>query len=155
MKIMIIIIATVFIFMTTASIFVCKRRKTLEKERLKKGITSQMFFDYFLEKGVDQKLCKVVYEYFQEWMHYPVWPFGKKIESFPVMPQDDIGKIYEIYLETLDDAILEILARYQNIPVKNVDVTNIPEATIQTIDDLVMALWKQANSQPGKAKPAK
>ena len=137
----------IFAYITIDSFFYYKMLKKLKEERIKNGITSKMFFHYFLEKGVDEKFCQVVYEDFQKWV--------ESIGNFPIMPLDNIFKIYRIADETLDDAILEILARYQNIPVKNVDVTNIPEATIQTIDDLVMALWKQANSQPGKAKPAK
>jgi hypothetical protein len=124
-------------------------KKKLKEERIKKGVTSQMFLDYFLEKGIDQKLCKVVYEYFQEW---------QKVKNFPVMPQDHIAKIYGI---EYDEIILKILARYINIPVKDVAIENLiaiislPEIDIQTIDDLVMALWKYLSSQPIKIKPAK
>jgi hypothetical protein len=147
--------AVIFTAMSIGSYFCYKRGKKFKEARLKKGITLQMFFEYFLEKGVDHKLCKIVYEYFQEWENVPVWPLGKEIENFPVMPLDDIGKIYGIALETLDNAMLEILARYTNIPAKDIAIENLSEVEIQTIDDLVITLWKQLSSQQIKTKPAK
>jgi hypothetical protein len=78
------------------------RFKRLAKQRA--GLSICQFVRSFDYRRVDTKIIRAVYEGLQNWTS-----FG--IKGFPVMAGDDIGKVYRIGDEDLDDLAKELAER--------------------------------------------
>ena len=75
------------------------------EHRLAKARTGQGFDEFVVYfSGEDIPLYKLreVYDYFQNW---------QSVKDFPVLPTDDLYKVYGICDEDLDDAVIELASR--------------------------------------------
>ncbi|WP_353928952.1 hypothetical protein WJM97_11490 [Okeanomitos corallinicola TIOX110] len=103
-------------------------QKKLKKERQGENFTT--FMTYFSEKEVPENVCFQVYSYLQN--------SDIKLHDFPIRPTDDLGKVYGICEEDLDEAVLEI-ARNCGCPILNIN-NNRELTSVKTVEDLVRFL---------------
>src|SRR5215204_564294 len=61
------------------------------------------FIAYFSREGIPRYKLREVYDYFQNW---------QTVKDFPVLPNDDLYKVYGIYDEDVDDAVIELADRW-------------------------------------------
>jgi hypothetical protein len=80
--------------------------------------------DYFLGEEIPENICFQVYTYLQS--------VDINLQDFPIRPTDDLGTVYGICEEDLDEAVLEI-ARRCDCPMTN--ISNM--RAIKTVEDLV------------------
>ena len=75
------------------------------EHRLAKARTGQGFDEfvaYFSGEDIPLYKLREVYDYFQNW---------QSVKDFPVLPTDDLYKVYGICDEDLDDAVIELASR--------------------------------------------
>ena len=105
--------------------------------RIRIGDKREDFIDYFVEKNISGSLAINVYESFQDLMN---------VKDFPVRRQDNIGDIYGIYDEDLDDLIVEIAeANDFEIP-SNTDYWQEPIATVEDLIKFVASFPRKSYS---------
>jgi hypothetical protein len=101
------------------------RAKRLARSRSGTGFDD--FAAYFSAEQIPQDKLRVVYEYLQDW---------QSVKDFPVHATDDLYKVYGICDEDLDDAVVELAAKWS--VVLPADVGGI--APLHTVADLVHLL---------------
>ena len=67
------------------------------------GESFETFRASFGEQDVAPEVLRTVYATFQKW-----WPHS--VAAFPVRPDDDLGHVYGIAGEDLDDAVMDAVA---------------------------------------------
>lgn len=118
------VIAALFVIGTVGSIAGHRRDRRLRVERA--GMDPDEFVDYFTRQGIPRSVAEIVRAFFQDW---------KGILDFPVMPGDNIGDVYGIVDEDVDDTfydLLELCGR-RDKP----DEAEIGGKPIITVEDLV------------------
>jgi hypothetical protein len=78
------------------------REKRLAHSRSGQGF--ETFIAYFSGEDIPRDKLRLVYEYFQSWQF---------IKNFPVRPSDNLSKVYGIVDDDLDDALIELAARWR------------------------------------------
>ena len=107
------------------------RVEKIAKRRSGQGFNE--FAAYFLSEGIPLYKLREVYDYFQNW---------QLVKKFPVLPNDDLYKVYGICEEDLDDAVVELANRWR---------VRLPETfeglgPVRTVSDIVHLL----NQLPSK-----
>jgi hypothetical protein len=97
-------------------------QKRWKEERQGENFTT--FMDYFLGEEIPENICFQIYTYLQS--------VDINLQDFPIRPTDDLGTVYGICEEDLDEAVLEI-ARRCDCPMTN--ISNM--RAIKTVEDLV------------------
>ena len=72
--------------------------------KTRSGLGFDDFVAYFSGEDIPLYKLREVYEYFQNWQY---------VKNFPVLPTDDLIKVYGIVDETLDDAVIELAERWR------------------------------------------
>jgi hypothetical protein len=103
-------------------------QKKLKEERQGENFTT--FMNYFSEEEISENICFQVYRYLQN--------SDIRFNDFPVHPTDDLGKIYGICEEDLDEAVLEI-AKNCECQISNIN-NNRELNPVRTVEDLVRFL---------------
>lgn len=101
------------------------RAKRLARSR--SGIGFDDFVGYFSAEQIPQDKLRVVYDYLQDW---------QSVKDFPVQATDDLYKVYGICEEDLDDAVVDLAAKWR--VVLPADFGEI--APVHTVADLVHVL---------------
>jgi hypothetical protein len=78
------------------------REQKIAKRR--SGLGFADFVAYFSGEDIPLYKLREVYEYFQNW---------QSVKNFPVLPADDLIKVYGIVDEDLDDAVIELANRWR------------------------------------------
>jgi len=79
------------------------RYRDQEIARTRSGLGFEDFVAYFSDEGIPLYRLREVYDYFQNW---------QSVKNFPVLPNDDLYKVYGIYDEDVDDAVIELADRW-------------------------------------------
>jgi hypothetical protein len=117
------VIAAVVGFIAVGTIVIYIRAYIIRKSR--KNDKAEDFMNYFVSEGMSGSLVRSVYSYLQDWM-------GSN--GFAVRPQDDIGRIYGIVDEDLDEMVVEIAeANNLVIPLE----TDYRQKPVETVEDLI------------------
>jgi hypothetical protein len=109
--------------------FFSRREERMVRER---GAYSQdQFLEHFSTEAIPERILVEIYRYFQSL---------QKTKNFPVHPSDDLYKVYGVWNEDLDDAVVELARRCgcktpTNETVKGMD-------RVQSIQDLAKLLSK-------------
>ena len=82
--------------------FLRYREQKIAKTR--SGLGFDDFVAYFSGEDIPMYKLREVYEYFQNW---------QSVKNFPVLPGDDLYKVYGIYDEDVDDAVIELADRWR------------------------------------------
>lgn len=123
------IVATLSLTSFVAGSFLLSwNQKKLKEERQGENFTT--FMNYFSEKEISENICFQVYRYLQN--------SDIKLHDFPVRPTDDLGTVYGICEEDLDEAVLEI-ARNCGCQISNIN-NNRELNPVRTVEDLVRFL---------------
>lgn len=152
MEILIIPAIVILFFLIIPGIIPNKKDCQLKEERQKSGITSEMFFQHFVEKGVNKEWYIFVYNDVQQIKRPFLSMFKKRIieESFPVMPTDSLSKIYGIDNDLLykTDTIICLVEGYlkrslsKKEKLKLIDVIWDNAEKLSTVSDLILILWE-------------
>ena len=78
------------------------REQKLAKTR--SGLGFEDFVAYFSGEDIPLYKLREVYNYFQNWQY---------VKNFPVLPNDDLYKVYGIVDEDVDDAVIELAERWR------------------------------------------
>ena len=78
------------------------REQRLAKARTDQGFDE--FINYFSSENIPRDKLRDVYEYFQNW---------QSVKDFPVLPTDDLSRIYGIVDDDIDDAVIELAERWR------------------------------------------
>ena len=78
------------------------RDQKLAKTR--SGLVFEDFVAYFSGEDIPLYKLREVYDYFQNWQY---------VKNFPVLPNDDLYKVYGIVDEDVDDAVIELAERWR------------------------------------------
>lgn len=78
------------------------RDRKIAKKR--SGLGFNDFVGYFSGEDIPLYNLRGVYSYFQNW---------QSVKDFPVSPADDLYKVYGIYDEDVDDAVIELANRWR------------------------------------------
>ncbi|MGH9874511.1 MAG: hypothetical protein ACRD9S_18810 [Pyrinomonadaceae bacterium] len=105
------------------------RIKDAKIARSRVGYGVNDFLEYFSKQQVPGQIALEVYQYFQELQTRP---------GFPAHPRDDLYKVYGIWHEDLDDAVLELAKKCGCKTPTNELLDGI--APIKSIEDLVRLL---------------
>ena len=87
------------------------------------------FLDHFSTETIPERILLEVYRYFQNL---------QTARDFPVHPADDLYKVYGVWNEDLDDAVIELARKCGCKTPTNENVAGIN--AVQTIEDLVRLL---------------
>lgn len=102
-----------------------QRAKALARSRI--GMDFDDFAAHFSARNIPHDKLRVVYEHFQDL---------QTVRNFPVLATDDLYKVYGICDDDLDDAVIELAAKWRVIlPDKFEGV-----APVRTVADLVHLL---------------
>lgn len=101
------------------------RAKRLARSR--SGTGFEDFVAYFAAENIPRDKLRVVYDYLQDW---------QSVKDFPVQATDDLYKIYGICDEDLDDAAIELAAKWRVV----LPADFIAPGPINTVADLVLLL---------------
>jgi hypothetical protein len=82
--------------------FLRYREQKIAKRR--SGLGFADFVAYFSGEDIPLYKLREVHEYFQNW---------QSIKNFPVLPADDLYKVYGLYNESVDDAVIELANRWR------------------------------------------
>ena len=92
---------------------------------------SEGFLQYFSKQGIPDFLSLEVYKYIQDF---------RGAKDFAVQPADDLYKVYGIWSEDLDDAVLQLAQKIGCPKPTTEDVKDMPP--VHTIEDLVWLLFR-------------
>jgi len=109
------------------NVFLRKRAQKLADSRRGQGL--QDFTVYFSGKDIPEDKLRLVYDYFQEW---------QSVKNFPVLPNDDLSKVYGIVDDDVDDAVIELADRWG----ATLPVTFDGLQPVRTVADVVHLLNK-------------
>ena len=82
--------------------FLRKRAQKLADNRRGQGF--EEFTAYFSDEDIPRAKLRLVYDYFQKW---------QSVKNFPVVPNDDLSKVYGIVDDDVDDAVIELADRWR------------------------------------------
>ncbi len=103
-------------------------QKKLKQERQGENFTT--FMNHFSAEEISEDICFQVYSYLQD--------SDIKFHDFPIHPTDDLGKVYGISEEDIDESVLEIA---RNCSCQISSINNIREMnSVRTVEDLVRFL---------------
>ena len=103
------------------------RHREQKMAKVRSGLGFEDFVAYFSGEDIPLYKLREVYEYFQNW---------QSVKNFPVLPTDDLIKVYGIVDEDLDDAVVELANRWR----ANLPPTFEGLGPVRTIADIVHLL---------------
>ena len=124
MRVLLVLSGAVAIFVAGNS-WLRYRAKRLARSRRGSGFDD--FVAYFSGEQIPRDKLYVVYEYLQDW---------QSVKDFPVYATDDLSKVYGICDEDLDDAVVDLAAKWRVVLPDNFGET----APLHTVADLVHLL---------------
>lgn len=80
------------------------RYRDREIAKRRSGLGFNDFVAYFSGEDIPLHKLREVYAYFQNW---------QSVENFPVLPADDLYRVYGICDEDVDDAVIELADRWR------------------------------------------
>ena len=98
--------------------------------KMREGKKFDDFLEYFSRESIPKTICYQVYSYLQN--------IDSNFNNFPIYPTDNLGLVYGICDEDLDEMVLELidLLGYQ-IPTRNILRQMKP---VKTVEDLIKFL---------------
>lgn len=129
------LIAFCLILAVPITIFNFFRFRRLARQRA--GLSICQFARSFNYRHVDTNIIRAAYEEFQRWA-------GPGAKDFPVMASDDIGKLYGVDGEDLDDVAEELAVKTGR---RWADLESNPlYGQVTTVGDLVLFLNRQTKA---------
>lgn len=128
MSILIAALGGVAAVLAVNSLFRHKERKIMKEHE---GYRVEDFLKHFAEANIPKNILMETYQYLQD---------SQTTKGFPVCPTDDLYKVYGIWNEDLDDAVLELTKRCGYKQPTTEDVADLPP--VHTVKDLIWLLYR-------------
>lgn len=109
--------------------FFQRREQRLAQKRRSYSLAD--FVEKFSSEGIPERIAVEVFRYFQN---------VQTTKDFPVHPEDDLYKVYGVYNEDLDDAVVDLADRCGCGPPTNEKVKGLDP--VRTIEDMVRLLGR-------------